>query len=206
MTWTFYTKFTQLLLAYTDSHYTWCDHIIQKKKPLKVYSGGIRTSQEASKIIMKHQEGLGNTRKQGDQPRLGGQALQGEQTRQVDQNGHGDHPRLWGQALQKEHAGQGCKLNTVQGQWHKPWLGGGPFRESRLARESRLSSETSPWWEGRLCRESWQVIAHSNRCFYHFNPISPPPQPSWCFLILPGAFWGFLTNPDSLCLFLNLFL
>ena len=27
-----------------------------------MYSGGIRTSQEASEIIRKHQEGLGNTR------------------------------------------------------------------------------------------------------------------------------------------------
>ena len=27
-----------------------------------MYSGGIRTSQEASEIIIKHQEGLGNTR------------------------------------------------------------------------------------------------------------------------------------------------
>ena len=60
MTWTFYTTFTQLLLAYTGLHYTWGDNIIQK--PLKAYSGGIRTSQEASEFTMKHQEGVGNTR------------------------------------------------------------------------------------------------------------------------------------------------
>ena len=45
----------------------------------------------------------------------------------------------------------------------------------RLGRESRLSRETSLWWEGRLCRESWLDIAYSNRCLYHFNPTSFPP-------------------------------
>ena len=31
-----------------------------------------------------------------------------------------------------------------------------------LGRKSRLSRETSLWWEGRLYRESWRGIAYSN--------------------------------------------
>ena len=140
-----------------------------------MYSGGIRTSQEASEIIMKHQEGLGKTR----------QALQGEQTRQGDQAGQGDQPRHWRQALQKEQAGQGYQAE----QGHQPWLGGGPSKKSRLGRESRLSKETSLWWEGKLCRESWLGIAYSNRFIYHFNPtFSPPP------LNLLDDFWSFLVG------------
>ena len=47
--------------------------------------------------------------------------------------------------------------------------------ESRLGRESRLSRETSLWWDSRLCnKESWLGIAYSNRCIYHFNPTSFP--------------------------------
>ena len=101
MTWTFYTTFTKLLLAYTDLYCTWCGYLIQK--PLKVYSWGIRTSQEASGRFRKRQS------RQGDQSRLGGQALWGEQTRPGDQVGQGDQPLFWGQALQKEEVEPGPK-------------------------------------------------------------------------------------------------
>ena len=37
ITWTFYTTFTQLLIAYTDLHFIWWGSLLQK--PLKVYSG-----------------------------------------------------------------------------------------------------------------------------------------------------------------------
>ena len=47
-------------------------------------SGSNRNHQEASGRFRKHQT------RQGDQPGLGGQALQGEQTRQGDQAGQGD--------------------------------------------------------------------------------------------------------------------
>ena len=193
MTWTFYTTFTKLLLAYTGLYYTWCDNIIQKTikgvfRRNQTQSGSIRNHPEASGMFRKHQN------RQGDQPRLGGQAIQGEQTRQGDKAGQGDQPRLWGQALQKEQAGQGYQAK----QGHQPWLRGGPSMESRLGRESSLSRETSLWWEGRLCRESWLGIAYSNRCIYHFNPNSSPPlnlhDASWSFLVLFEASWPILTD------------
>ena len=170
MTWIFYTTFTQLLLAYTCLHYTWCDNII---KPLTI-KGVFRRNHNQSGSIRNHHEASGRFRKhqtrQGDQPQLGGQALQGEQTRQGDQAGLGDQPWLWGQALQKEKAGQGYQAE----QGHQPLLGGGTSRQRRLGRVSRLSSETSLWWEDKLFRESGMGIAYSNRCTYHFNPSSSP--------------------------------
>ena len=60
--------------------------------------------------------------------------------------------------------------------------------ESRLGRESRLSRETSLWWEGRLCRESWLIIACSNRCNNHFN-LNPPLS---TFMMLLEHYWFFL--------------
>ena len=69
--------------------------------------------------------------------------------------------------------------------------------ESRLGRESRLSRETSLWWEGRLCRESWLGIAYSNRCIYHFNPTSSPTNNPSTFMMLPDPSWLFLRLVDQ---------
>ena len=157
---TFYAIFTQLLQTYTDLHCTWCDNIILKQ----VYSGGVRTSQESSEIIRKHQEGLGNTRPGratilGWEGRLCRKSRLGRETRLGRKTSLGFEGRLY--TLQKEQAGQG----------HQPWLG----------RESRLSRETSLWWEGRLCREGWLGIAYSDRYIHQFNPTSPASS----FMMLP---------------------
>ena len=165
-------------------------------------SGSIRNNNEASGRFRKHQT------RQGYHSRLGGQALQGEQTRQGDQAGQGDQPWLWGQALQKEQAEQGYQAE----QGHPPWLGlpvgAGPSRENRLGRESRLRRETSLWWVGRLCMESWLGITYSKRFIYYFNPTSPPPLSTFLMLTDPSrCFLGLLNNPDHVCLFfINLFL
>ena len=64
-------------------------------------SGSIRNHYEASVRFKKCQT------RQGDQPLLGGQALQGEQTMQGDHAVQGDQPWLGGQDLQKKQAAQG---------------------------------------------------------------------------------------------------
>ena len=80
-----------------------------------MYAGGIRTSQEASKVIMKHQEGLENVRP-GRETSLCKESRLCRETRL----GAGDQPRLGGQALQKEQVGycSDSKLNRDL----KPWL------------------------------------------------------------------------------------
>ena len=181
-TWTFYTTFTQLLPAYTGEHYTWCDNILQNN--LKLYSGRIRTSQEATENIMKHKKSSWSIRKVKETPdqtgrpaSVGGQTLRGEQTRQGDQAGQGDNLGFEGRLYRKSRRDRDSKLNR---DISLGWEGGPP-------RESRLSRETSLWWEGRLCRESWLGIAYSNKCSYNFDPTSPPPKlhdASWSFLVL----------------------
>ena len=141
MTQTFYTTFTQPLLAYTANLlYTWSDNIIQK--PLTVYSVGIRTSQEASQIITKHQEGLGYTRpgretSLGWEGRLFRESRPGRKTRLGRETSLGFEDRLF----RKSRLDRDSKLNRDISFGCE----GGPCRESRLGRESRLSRETSLW-------------------------------------------------------------
>ena len=142
---------------------------------------------------MEHQEGLGNTRA-GRETNLGWEGRLFRESRLGRETSLGFEGTFYRRSMQDRD----IKLNRDI----VPWLGGGSSRKSRLGRESRLSRETSLWWEGRLCRESWLGMTYSNRFIYHINPnFSPPPL----FLILPGAFWGLLTNPDFFCLFIFYF-
>ena len=135
MTWTFYTTFTQPLLAYTAGlHYTWSDNIIQK--PLTVYSGGIRTSQEASEIIMKHQEGLGYTRP-GRETSLGWEGRLFRESRLGRETSLGREIFSALRAGSSERAG-GTGIASWTG--HQPWLGGWPL-QGKLAGEGEQAEQ-----------------------------------------------------------------
>jgi hypothetical protein len=110
-----------------------------------VYSGGIGTSQEASEIIMEHQEGLEYTRpgretSLGWEGRLFRESRLGRETRLGRKTSLGFKGRLF----RKSRWDRDSKLNRdISHGWE-----GGPCRESRLGRESRLSRETrGGWWD-----------------------------------------------------------
>ena len=115
-----------------------------------MYSGGIRTSQEASEIIIKHQEGLGNARP-GRETSLGWEGRLFRESRLARETRLGRETSLGfeGRLFRKSRWDRDSKLNRDI----SLGLEGGPCRESRPGRKSRLIRETSLWWQ-QTCRKN----------------------------------------------------
>ena len=152
-----------------------------------MYSEEIRSCQEASEIIIKHQEGLGNARPGREtslswEGRLCRESKLGRETRLARETSLGLEGRLY----KKSRLDRESKLNR---DISLGWEGG-------LCRESRLGRETSLGWEGRLGRDGWLGILRYMHLSIQPNFLLPPSQPT------PTFFFNMAFAPKGKAMFL----
>ena len=126
---------------------------------------------------MKHQEGLGNSRRGREtslrwEGRLFRESRLGRETRLGRDTRLGRETSLCfeGRLCRKSRRDRDSKLNR---DISLGWEGAPPWRAGWAGRAAEQGDQPLVGG-GRLCRESWLGIAYSNRCIYHFNPTSPP--------------------------------